>query len=305
MLHDLAMDFPPYILSIVAIVLFMIYVLQRDTHLFEKIHRKLLGSESRPLKSSTDPTATIQALWDFDITTTPPISYRPYEFQGHVTMGIQQRKRQDWIRMDNGYSQRIRDRKEPLTAQPHYTIGTGPLLDPAIEELYHEIMVDYLPKRYPTLFSEKGGIVQNRVTGSSYPLSTSNLSPKSMLELLGENVEEDFYFMCPDAEDGQFRLRGYVTCFPGGFLSPERVGESVREIHRPVPGYEEKIGKSVDRYSKRMVPGQFIGRINVSLRNVPNLVCGGSISVREVQFSWLTIYTTVVPPGRQPRPVPY
>jgi hypothetical protein len=279
MFYNLAMEIPPYILSIVAIVLFIIYILQRETHLFQNLHQNLLRSKSRPLKSSTDPTATIQPLWDFDIAATPPISYRPYEFQGHVTMGIQQRKRQDWIRMDNGYAQRIRDRKELLTTQPHYTIGTGPLVDPAIEELYHEIMVDYLPKRYPTLFSTRGGTVRNRVTGSSYPLSTADLSPKRKLELLGENVEEDFYFMCPDAEDGEFRLRGYVACFPGGFLSPERVGESVREIHRPVPGYEEKIGKSVDRYFKRMVPGQFIGRMNVSLRNVPTLIFGDCISI--------------------------
>lgn len=69
--------------------------------------------------------------------------------------------------------------------------------------------------------------------------------------------------MCPD-HDGQYRLQGYIACFPGGFLSPARVGESVREIHKPVPGYERKLGLSVDRYFGRMIPGDFIGRMNVS-----------------------------------------
>lgn len=93
-----------------------------------------------------------------------------------------------------------------ITEQPHYAIGTGALVDPATEELYEEIMIDYLPKRYPTIFEKRGREVYNRVTGSSYPLFTASLSPKRMLELLGENVEEDFYFMCPDANDGEFRL---------------------------------------------------------------------------------------------------
>ena len=68
--------------------------------------------------------------------------------------------------------------------------------------------------------------------------------------------------MCPD-EENIFRLRGYIACFPGGFLSPVRRGESIREIHQPVPGYEERLGKSVDRYFARMTLGQFIGRMSV------------------------------------------
>ena len=165
--------------------------------------------------------------------------------------------------MDRGYLSRIQEREPLIRDKPEFTIGTGPLVDPAIEELYTEIMIDYLPYRYPTIFKTSGKTVHNLVTGSSYPLSTANLTPEQMLQLLGLNVEEDFYFMCPDEDDGEFRLRGYIACFPGGFLSPARVGESVREIHQPVPGYEERLGRSVDRYFSRMEPGQFIGRMNV------------------------------------------
>ena len=165
--------------------------------------------------------------------------------------------------MDSGYLDRIAERRPLIKDQAAFTIGTGPIVNPAIEELYTEIMIDYLPKRYPTIFQQRGSTVYNALTQESYPLSTKDLSPERMLELMGCHVEEDFYFMCPDS-DGEFRLRGYIGCFPGGFLSPARVGESVREIHQPVPGYEERLGRSVDRYFKRMIPGQFIGRMNVS-----------------------------------------
>ncbi|CAK1364249.1 hypothetical protein CB0940_12232 [Cercospora beticola] len=217
-------------------------------------------------QSAIDPNAWISPVRGLDYLQSDPIPYRPYEFQGHVTMGIQKRKREDWIRLDSGYLNRIAERKELIENKPEYTIGTGTLVNDAIEELYNEIMVDYLPKRFPDMFRVNGKICENMATKGSYPLDPSILTPAEMLRHLGLNVEEDFYIMCPDAEDGQFRLRGYIACFPGGFLSPARVGESVREIHQPVPGYDEKLGRSVDRYFNRMVPGDFIGRMNWSLQ---------------------------------------
>lgn len=191
----------------------------------------------------------------------PP--YSPIEFL--TNSGIMKRSRNEWIRMDRGYLARIQERKRLIQTKAEFTIGTGPCVNPAIEELYTEIMIDYLPRRYPTIFSVKEMTVYNAITGSTYPLSTAGLTPEEMLQLLGTNVEEDFYFMCPDDDGGQFRLRGYIACFPGGFLSPARVGESLREIHQPVPGFEEKLGWSADRYFARMQPGQFIGRMNVSI----------------------------------------
>ncbi|KAI1466550.1 uncharacterized protein F4812DRAFT_83103 [Daldinia caldariorum] len=208
----------------------------------------------------------IEPLWDFDFRKADPIKYQPYKTQGHVTMGIQKRVRSDWIRMDRGYLARIEERLPLIRNKPEFTIGTGEAVNPAIEELYEEIMIRYLPARFPTMFETQGGmLVKNLATGTTYPLTTKGLTHAQMLAYMGENVEEDFYFMCPDP-NGDFRLQGYIACFPGGFLSPARVGESVREIHRPVPGYERKLGLSVDRYFARMKPGDFIGRMNWSLQ---------------------------------------
>ena len=130
-------------------------------------------------------------------------------------------------------------------------------------------MVRYLPARFPTIFqaSRSGDLINNDATGLSYPVTNlESLTPTAMLTYMSENVEEDFYLMCPDETGGQYRLEGYIACFPGGFPSPARVGESVRELHQPVPGYERKLGLSVDRYFARMVPEDFIGRMNWSLQ---------------------------------------
>lgn len=83
-----------------------------------------------------------------------------------------------------------------------------------------------------------------------------------MLTILAENVEEDFYFMSPDAE-GNFRLQGYSSCFPQGLLSPARMGRYVGDIHSQVPGYEKRLGNGVDRHFQRLEARAFIGRLNV------------------------------------------
>ncbi|KAE8136769.1 hypothetical protein BDV38DRAFT_283707 [Aspergillus pseudotamarii] len=223
------------------------------------------GAVSSVFGSTLDSFYAVEPLKDFDFNTTPPIEYKPYRTQGHVTMGIQKQTRSNWIRIDSGYLKRLEERRGLVESKPELTIGTGKIVDPAIEELYEEIMIKYLPQRFPTMFKIRGNLVDNLATGSSYPFTTAGLTPADMLRYLSANVEEDFYFMCPDP-DGQFRLRGYIACFPGGFLSPARVGESVREIHQPVPGYDKKLGASVDRYFSRMEPGQFIGRMNWSLQ---------------------------------------
>jgi Protein of unknown function (DUF3445). len=88
------------------------------------------------------------------------------------------------------------------------------------------------------------------------------LDHMTMLRNLSENVEEDFFFMCPDGE-GQFRLQGYISCFANGFLTTAKLGMSLRDIHQPVPGYEQRLGNSGDRIFRRMEPNAFIGRMNV------------------------------------------
>ncbi|KAI0911052.1 hypothetical protein F4823DRAFT_561405 [Ustulina deusta] len=152
----------------------------------------------------------IKPLWGFDFRKTDPINYQPYKTQGHITMGIQKRTRSDWIRMDRGYLARIQERLALIKNKPEFTIGTGEKVNLAIQELYEEIMVRYLPARYPTMFQARGNVVENLATGTTYPLTTTELTHAQMLTYMGENVEEDFYFMCPDPDD-QYRLQGYIA----------------------------------------------------------------------------------------------
>ena len=44
--------------------------------------------------------------------------------------------------MDKGYLTRLQEREPLIADKSEFTVGTGPLVDPAIKELYEEVMID-------------------------------------------------------------------------------------------------------------------------------------------------------------------
>ena len=185
------------------------------------------------------------------------------------SQGIKKSIKQDWIRIDRNYPQRIALRRRTLAEHPEISLGTSEAANPAICELYEEIVLDLLPKRFPTIFRINGDMFHNIVTGARHRISSALRDHASMLRHLGENVEEDFYFMVPDAER-EFVLQGFVACFPQGLLPSSKVGMSISEIHKPIPGYDGRLKKGVVRCFERMERGQSIGRLNVSLAQISN-----------------------------------
>ena len=162
--------------------------------------------------------------------------------------------------------ERLALRKYLLAEHPETCIGTSTAANPAIRELYEEVMLDLLPKRFPNMFRIKGDMFCNLVTGTRHRISLALQDHASMLRHLAENVEEDFHFMCPDAQK-EFVLQGFVACFPQGFLPSAKVGMSVSEIHKPVPGYEGRLKKGVNRCFEQLERGKSVGRLNVGSSN--------------------------------------
>ncbi|KAL8824948.1 MAG: hypothetical protein Q9170_007991, partial [Blastenia crenularia] len=217
------------------------------------------------LPKSAELAVHIETLRGFDYRKVEPNPYRPFNVTGHVKMGISRMPRSEWIKIDRGYLERINYRKLLLANKQSFCIGSNPLVRAAIEELYAEIMVKQLPSRFPTMFSVKRDFFINHVTGCKYSVDIPWLDEQYMLNALAENVEEDFYFMCP-GDDGEYRLQAFSSCFPQGLLSSAKMGLSVREIHQPVPGYESRLGNGVDKHFRRMEPGAFVGRLNWSIQ---------------------------------------
>lgn len=228
-------------------------------------HERLLQQKIIDAVSEKSLVSAIEPITSLDYNSIAPTEYRPFVSKRHVVMGLKRIPKTELIKIDRLYSHRINRRRDLIMQHPDITLGTSSIANPAIAEFYEDLIIDYLPRRYPTLFQLSGMTLKNLVSQTVYSISAARKDPSEMLRQLGENVEEDFYFMCPDGQ-GDYTLQGYISCFPQGLLSRAKVGLTTREIHKPVPGYAQRLGNGVDRCFARMAPGSYVGRLNWSIQ---------------------------------------
>ena len=96
----------------------------------------------------------------------------------------------------------------------------------------------------------------NLATNNCLPLQPPE-DPVKTFEILGENIDDDFLLLLKDEEQDSYVLKGFVTCFPAGFNTQEKLDMALKDIHAPVPGYKAKLEKSMDRFLIRSRLGRW------------------------------------------------
>ena len=165
--------------------------------------------------------------------------------------------------MDHNYLSRILLRKQIIKDHHDIAIQASPAIKPAVSELYSWLVTTYLPTRFPKLYTLSDSGLLNHATSQTLPIQPSP-DPVKTFELLGENLDDDFLILLPSEDGDGYRLQGYVTCFPAGFNTKEKFGLKLRDIHKPVPGYKEKLELSMDRTFDRLEDGKVVKRSNAS-----------------------------------------
>ncbi|KAJ5543818.1 hypothetical protein N7494_005097 [Penicillium frequentans] len=241
----------------------------------------------------------LSPLRDFDWEKTQPMQFRPFRGNDryNLTMALENLDPSELILIDNTYKDRLEIRKKII--QQHHDIvvavNDSSTADPrtriAVSELYSFIFGTYLPTRYPDIFEvyqsteTKCEIFESHITGQKWPTSLSASTPTiRALEILAQTVDEDFLILLPEPEpaapSGQpkYILQGYANCYPAGFNTREKLGLRLADIHSPVPGYMEKLERSMDRFFARIEPGRFVKRVSWSITSEAELFAAfGSI----------------------------
>lgn len=211
---------------------------------------------------------------NFNLETEEPVRARPYKPKFHLTMGLMKATHNDIVLLDKLYPEHIRLRKRLVEDHPKETYGVHPhaasnIID-VIAETYDMLLGTILPQRWPQVFScspEKG--FYNSVTGEPAPFPC----PRSRggldaLKILATNVEEDLLIMTGvNGPDGNvvYVLQAFSVCFPSGFFPQIKAGMTVDQIHSPVPGFRKTLGMSMDRFFRKIAPGQVVQRWNVRI----------------------------------------
>ncbi|KAJ5287125.1 hypothetical protein N7478_002811 [Penicillium angulare] len=185
-------------------------------------------------------------------------------------MSIQDGSVNDLILMDKNYLHRIQLRKEIMKNHPEHVIAAEAVAKSAVNEFYTWLLGIYLPTRYPRMFqskSIKGRVLylHNISTNENLPLIPPE-NPLDSLQILGGLVDEDFLFLLPSDDGDGYTLKAFVTCFPNGFDTLKKLNLKLRDIHKPVPHYKEKLEKSMDRYFDKMKVGKFMRRANWAIQ---------------------------------------
>ncbi|EJF56819.1 hypothetical protein DICSQDRAFT_70665 [Dichomitus squalens LYAD-421 SS1] len=192
------------------------------------------------------------------------VRYPYYQTMAHQPMHVNH-----WIEIDKEYKWYLGEKARVIREQGKVVIDSLPDNDEACGELLLEL-VDYLPKRYPTLFTHEGpdGIV-NLVTGEHH-VSLGNRKGVDALLVVSRLVQDDF-LMGREREDGKIYLVGGLIAFPGFYLLSETINKPLEVLHRPVPHFNEKLLMSVERTLKRFQPDQPFERSSWMIADDRNL----------------------------------
>ncbi|CRL25688.1 Protein of unknown function DUF3445 [Penicillium camemberti] len=177
---------------------------------------------------------------EFNIEKALPRPYRPFRWAYHQTMYW-------WIELESTYKSRIAQRKELYAKNGKEVLDAMPGSELACKELM-EMVLQFICTRYPQYFTlVDKRVLQNKILGTEQDITA--IPP---LEVLLENVPEDFAIMLRDEKTGFYFLRAAVICSALGWNVASKVGKQLHEIHEPIPDYKEKMQFSMDRFFTKM-----------------------------------------------------
>nr|OQO23998.1 hypothetical protein B0A51_08887 [Rachicladosporium sp. CCFEE 5018] len=247
----------------------MLYVTQSDSDCFspachgDKGFRQDVKTPLPEKASLIDPYSVIVPLLDFDWRSAPPVKIRPFKPMYHLTMALENMPLSELIEIDNTFLDRLALRRQITTQNPQETVACNRIATPAARELYSWMLGTYLPTRFPTMYEVRDGSLYSKATNETLPLRSG--SGMSALTALTANVDTDFLILLPrTTPEGAeiYHLEAFATCFPSGFSTFSKLGLPLADIHGPVPGYKDKLEKSMDRFFARLEKGRCVKRTN-------------------------------------------
>lgn len=175
------------------------------------------------------------------------------------------------ILIDNNYEKRVLERRKTMQDHKSTVMGAIPAGHDAVRELYSFLLAEYLPERYPSMFSleQDGAVFRNHVTHCTFS-TTPPADPLEAFKVIGETVEDDV-FLLKETDEGHLSV-AFLCCHPAGFDPSTKLGKLLKDIHTPVPSYD-KIGPSMERFFSKIKVGQFVKRQNVSLNSRLEALC--------------------------------
>lgn len=249
----------------------------------EKVKINIKEKSEFKTKGKSDKINVEAVREDFDWLTEKPLKSYPFKDSEYkLTMGIKFLEAKDWLLIEDTYLDRINEKTRIVTnSHPDYapdkdlrrsTVFTSEEGNSAIREFY-DIVTKYMCDKYPMYFSKSEDQIYNKITEEYIPATSEGVDdPESLLIALTRTIEEDFIILLPDPTKKdepygtEYFFKAGVFAFAAGFDPIEKFNQPLTCIHGPIPGYEEKLKTSMNRFFDRLKPGEFVSRSNFSIQ---------------------------------------
>ncbi|KAG8166854.1 hypothetical protein KVR01_002543 [Diaporthe batatas] len=200
---------------------------------------------------------------EFDIKKATFRPFRPFRWPYHQTMAHYKFDPDWWVELDQSYLSVMAQRKHLKEKHGELVYYSDPGTELACRELM-EMLLLFICKRYPRHFSLQQGntILQNRILNTR-----TDLLRTPPLEVIYQNIPEDYALVFRNEHDGLYHLRAAMVCSSVGWDIGMHRGKPLRMIHEGVPDYAEKMAFSLDRYFAKMAVEQPIQRCSWSLED--------------------------------------
>ncbi|KAK7526727.1 uncharacterized protein IWZ02DRAFT_468053 [Phyllosticta citriasiana] len=181
---------------------------------------------------------------EFDINKAKPRPYRPFRWAYHQTMSLSKLDNDFWLELEDTYAERIKQRQEIYARVGKRVLDCLPGGELACKEVM-EMVLEFLVHRYPQYFwlDKKNMVFYNGILKTK-----ADLKKEKPLEVLMNNVPEDFAIVMRDPKTGFYFLRCGVVCSSLGWDLGSKAGLRLDAIHEHIPDYKEKMAFSMDRY---------------------------------------------------------
>jgi dimethylamine monooxygenase subunit A len=180
-----------------------------------------------------------------------------------LAMGLHALAPGDWLEVGPDVEHQMAERRRLLAERPAEVLAALPESIPGQHELY-ALVQEHLPERFPDRWQRTGAALVNQATGERFPCD-----PAEPLAALGRMVQEDFCLM--QASPAGYRLTGAILCFPAHWRLADKLGRPLDAIHEPVPGFDLRLARPVDRFFASLQVPRPVWRVNWSLVDTPEL----------------------------------
>ncbi|MEM7056087.1 MAG: DUF3445 domain-containing protein [Pseudomonadota bacterium] len=168
----------------------------------------------------------------------------------------------EWIVVHDDYSAQMDYRAEILDRHRGVVLAEQPSARSATEELFDAVL-DNLDQRPDFQVSEDHAIRPDTAKVA--------LDRGRPLETLNNLVAEDWCVMQRHEDEDEYRLTAAILCFPSRWLLSEKIGHPLTMIHDPVPHYDDKLARRVNRVFDVLSPEKPLVRCNWLVHGDPEL----------------------------------